>query len=82
MMIRVKNAIGDMDEPIKVDVAPEDTVGLLIQKAAGGMSIPAAGAVAMFGGRELLPEQNLKEVGLKDGDLVMIAPGAVEAGDM
>ncbi len=78
--VRVKNILGteETDEKIRAGA----TVGKLLQQAAPNLQINPQGAVLMYQGQQLPPEESLFSVGVRDGDAVMMAPGSIVGGDV
>jgi len=76
--VRVKNILGT--EETDVQIAPNATVGQLLQQAAPQLQINPQGATIMYQGQQLPPEQPLDKAGVQDGHAVMIAPGSIVGG--
>ena len=71
--VRAKNILGT--EETDVQIRANATVGQLLQKVALQFQINTRGATIMYRGQEFPPEQPLLEVGVRDGDAVIVMPG-------
>ena len=74
----VKNILGTEETDVKIP--PDATVGQLLQRAGQKLQINPQGATVLYQGQQLSPERPLFKEGVRDRDVVMIAPGSIIGG--